>query len=385
MVMYSHSRLSCFEQCPLKFYYTYIDKPDLEEVLGESIATFLGSRAHETLHKLYEDVVMMEKATLEGVVEYYQDQWEREWTDDIIVPKYDVGNYRQLGVKYLTDYYNTYKPFDQEKTIAMERRVEVKIGKYKLQGSVDRITETKPGNYQIRDYKTNKYLSGQKYFDDDRQLALYQIGLEAMFDDVEDVELVWHMLHFNKEVRSKRTPEQLEKLKADTEALIDSIEMATEFEPAEGPLCEWCVYQMHCPRKSHGYLTEKMTVREFRKDEGVKLANQYYHTYRKMKEWEDRTDMAKGEVLAYSQQHNQTKLIGSNAALGVYPHKTPSFDPKAEDILKKRGVWEEFSKLDSWALSKAIDKAGFHLRGELEPLREMKESQYVRILKKPEE
>lgn len=49
MTVYSHSRLSCFEQCPQKFKLQYIDKVETE--VEESVEAFLGSRTHETLEK----------------------------------------------------------------------------------------------------------------------------------------------------------------------------------------------------------------------------------------------------------------------------------------------------------------------------------------------
>ena len=50
MTVYSHSRLSCFEQCPHKFKLQYIDKVETE--VEESIEAYLGLRVHETLEKL---------------------------------------------------------------------------------------------------------------------------------------------------------------------------------------------------------------------------------------------------------------------------------------------------------------------------------------------
>ena len=35
--------------------------------------------------------------------------------------------------------------------------------------------------------------------DEDRQLALYQIGIQKMWNDVNRVELVWHYVAFDKE------------------------------------------------------------------------------------------------------------------------------------------------------------------------------------------
>ena len=51
MVIYSHSRLSTFEQCPFKFKLRYIDKiiPEIEN----TIESFLGGIVHETLEWIY--------------------------------------------------------------------------------------------------------------------------------------------------------------------------------------------------------------------------------------------------------------------------------------------------------------------------------------------
>ena len=49
-MIYSHSRLSTFEQCPYKYKLKYLDK--IETDVPDTIETYLGSRVHETLEKL---------------------------------------------------------------------------------------------------------------------------------------------------------------------------------------------------------------------------------------------------------------------------------------------------------------------------------------------
>ena len=46
MTIYSHSRLSTFEQCPKKFKYKYLDK--LKPEIEKTIETHLGSAVHKT-------------------------------------------------------------------------------------------------------------------------------------------------------------------------------------------------------------------------------------------------------------------------------------------------------------------------------------------------
>jgi RecB family exonuclease len=52
-----------------------------------------------------------------------------------------------------------------------------KDGRCKIQGFVDRLAIASDGTYEIHGYKTNKSLPTQKDKDDDKQLALYQIGV----------------------------------------------------------------------------------------------------------------------------------------------------------------------------------------------------------------
>ena len=50
MPVYSHSRLSSFDNCPKQFHFRYVLKIPSET---ESIEAFLGKRVHEVLERLY--------------------------------------------------------------------------------------------------------------------------------------------------------------------------------------------------------------------------------------------------------------------------------------------------------------------------------------------
>jgi len=111
MPIYSHSRLGCFETCPLKYKLSYIDKIDRDE---QGIEAFLGSRFHETMEKLYKDLGC-KIYTLEELLNYYETKWDKEWTDDVIVTKKDrtAKDYKNIGKKCIEDYYERYHPFNQ--------------------------------------------------------------------------------------------------------------------------------------------------------------------------------------------------------------------------------------------------------------------------------
>jgi putative RecB family exonuclease len=115
-----------------------------------------------------------------------------------------------------------------------------------LQGFIDRIARARDGAIEIQDYKTSRRVPSQAEVDEDRQLALYQIGVGARFG-ARPVRLVWRYLRQRRTLVSTRTPEQLADLAARTRALIDRIRSETVFEPSPSALCRWCEYREGCP------------------------------------------------------------------------------------------------------------------------------------------
>ncbi|MBS3093461.1 PD-(D/E)XK nuclease family protein [Candidatus Pacearchaeota archaeon] len=110
MTIYSHSRLSLFEQCQLKYKFRYIDKlsPDYEN----SIEAFLGKKVHETLEWLYtkknERII-----ELDYVVAFYIEQWNQSFNDGIRVIKEDtsVEYYFNKGIRFLINYFMKNYPY----------------------------------------------------------------------------------------------------------------------------------------------------------------------------------------------------------------------------------------------------------------------------------
>lgn len=139
VIIYSHSRLNTFEQCPLKFKYKYIDKI---EVIEKSIESFLGSIVHETLDWLYIQVNNKKIPTAEEIIQYYSKNWDENYNPQIsILRNLSLEYYFNMGIKFLLDYYTKHYPFD-DNTIATEKKVLIDLdekGEYKLAGFIDRL------------------------------------------------------------------------------------------------------------------------------------------------------------------------------------------------------------------------------------------------------
>jgi putative RecB family exonuclease len=368
MTVYSHSRLSCFEQCPQKYKLSYIDKVETE--VEEGVEAFMGSRVHETLEKLYRDLQYQKLNSKDELLEFLRDEWKKNWNDSIIIVKKEYGpdNYLKMAEKFVTDYYKRYEPFNQGKTISLEDRILINLdedGDYKLQGYIDRLTEAEDGFYEIHDYKTNSRLPLPQYIQNDRQLALYSIGVNDRYPDVKDVRLIWHFLAFDKEIDSTRTKDELNDLKQNTIELIDEIKAEKEFHTNPSALCDWCEYQEICREFSHLYKIKDLPTNEYLKEDGVKLVNRYAELKNKHKQitLDISAEIEKLEeaIINFAEKENVDVVFGSNNKVKVgiskrysCPSKNSKERQKLEEFLRERDKWEEVAQLDTNAINRII-------------------------------
>ena len=266
MPVFSHSKLSTFEQCKLKYRFRYIDKiiPDIDK----TIESHLGSVVHSTLEWLYTEVKKNKLPTIDDVIVNYSENWKENYEEEIPIMKKEmtVNDYFNKGIQFLINYYIKHKPFD-DNTIAIEKGIVFNLdaeGKYKIRGFIDRLVynlETK--EYEVHDYKTSGRLPSDKNIENDRQLALYSIAIKEAFNHEKRVILVWHYLAFNKKIVSKRTDDQLNQLKEETLDLIKEIESTTVFPPRKSPLCNWCEYKPICPAWGNKPPEKQLTLKEY--------------------------------------------------------------------------------------------------------------------------
>ncbi len=370
MAIYSHSRLSTFENCPRKFFYQYVVRIPVEKM--EGIEAFLGVLVHEALEKLYRDVMHGRRATHDELIESFRTAWAKKFHGgiEIVKKEYRAADYQEVGVQALRHYHARHFPFDQTATLDLEKRIVVNLdenGQYRLQGYIDRLSRRTDGTIEIHDYKTNARLPTQAEKDEDRQLALYQLGVDCLWDGIDRIELVWHFLRFDQEIRSERNPGQLEKLRRQTISLIDDIEgrgrEESAFEPRESSLCNWCPFQHVCPVRKHLFKTAELPANEFSKEPGVKLVNQWATVRNEIKEHknamaalEDRQNRIIEVILDLAQRENITVITGSDHE-AVVASKTAMHLPtkgheaeahaELEQCLRKSADWPAVSMLDA--------------------------------------
>ncbi len=399
MTLYSHSRLSTFEQCPQKFKFAYIDGLEREE---ETIEAFMGSRVHEALEKLYQDLRFQKLNSLQEVLDYYNLEWSKNWNENvkIVRSEYSTENFHKMGEKYLQEYYEKHKPFNESKTIGLEEQVFIELAdeegmKYKLQGFIDRLAFKGEGFYEIHDYKTALNLPDQEHFEEDRQLALYSLAIKEKFPDAKKIDLVWHYLAYGKEIRSTRNDLQLTKLKKEVINIIKKIDAAkerNEFKPIVSALCNWCEFREICPAQKHLVKTEKLSSEEFKEDNGVKLVNEYAKLDRKKKELlaeiDPELEKIKIQLINFAKKEGIELVAGSEFQARVKTYlneKFPSNNEKQlEQLIRSLGFFDEVSVIDSKKLLEVLPLLPKEIQEKINKFKETNEKTYVFISKKKE-
>jgi hypothetical protein len=311
----------------------------------------MGDMVHQTLEKLYSDLKFAKLNSLAELLDFFNTIWDKEWSDSIIINKkeFTSNNYKIMGTKFISDYYNHYKPFNQMTILGLETEDRMGLSN----GSTYHVRIDKLaciGNtYYVCDYKTNASMKSQEDVDSDRQLAMYSIWVRSHFKDAKKVVLLWHMLAFDKEITSTRSKKELVALEKETVALINTIENCTDFPTNVTGLCNYCVYKAICPSFKHSVEIATKTVREFKDDDGVKLVDEYSVLQTKKKEIEDTIEKIREDLVGFATSKKIDVVYGSNMKLSVKEYSKINYEENKDEViklLKDKGLFENMSMLN---------------------------------------
>ena len=361
MPLYSHSRLSTFEQCRLKFKYTYLDRLPREE---ESIEAFVGQRFHEAMEKLYGELAFR-VATADELKAFFDAQWEKNFGPHVHIVKRgrEPEGYRAIGLKAIDDYCRRYAPYDDARTLGVERRLIVDLddsGERRVQCYLDRIAARHDGVVEIHDYKTSASLPTQAQLDRDRQLGLYEIAVRSAWPDTREVELVWHYVAFDREMRSRRTPEELARLRESTAVLIGEVERCEEFPPTESALCPYCSFQDICPLFAHLFREAGIPEEPATLDDGVAIVDRFTELEAKKRELRvavqaiaDEEETLKAAAIVVAEREKATRLFGRDHKLTIrsdlairYPKHGEEGRHAFEKEMKTAGLWDRCADIN---------------------------------------
>ncbi|KHO52577.1 MAG: hypothetical protein QT05_C0020G0007, partial [archaeon GW2011_AR13] len=303
--------------------------------ISTTIEAFMGDMVHQSLEDLYKRKKFQQRIAKASLIKFFRNLWAKNYSSDILIVKEDQGltenNYRKMGEKFLLDYFERMKPFEEFTILGLETqdRMTLPDGN-QWHVRIDKLGCDNDGNYFVCDYKTNARMKDQEEADQDRQLAMYSIWVKDKFKDAKSVKLVWHMLAFDKDAISERTDEQLEKLQNEIVEKIKEIENAKEFP-------------------------------------GVKLVDEFAETKKNLSELNKKEDELKEKLIVYAKQFGIDIVYGSNMKTSVKEiEKVVLPEDKKEliNFLKENGMWDEISMINFMGFQSRI------LKGQLDEVKD---------------
>jgi putative RecB family exonuclease len=240
----SYSKITAYEQCPLKFKYQFIEKipTDTSPVL------FLGQVVHETLEQFYKQGM---DTGLEDLQDLFREIWKQrrnEYREKGELTGMSKDHEREFGIKgldMLANFHasNLNKP-EVPPVLEEFARATLPNGIPYI-GRIDRMDLVGENAYVVIDYKTGKL--NKKYLDFDQLLSYAWVMAENGYNIVG---AMYYFLAPNvtevQEIQLFTLTEIRDRLTARCSKVYEALGKS-EFEPKRGILCKWCDYQNMCP------------------------------------------------------------------------------------------------------------------------------------------
>lgn len=238
----SPSSIGTFQQCPLRFKYSRIDK--LPE--PPTIHTLLGNFVHEILEDLYS--VEPHKRTLPAARALARDKWDNKYSIQAEEMGIDGHDFRWKAWWCVENLWKVEDPASTD-LASVEYEINGQIAGVQIKGFVDRFRLSDNNSIIVEDYKTGK-IPNPRYTDDKfQQLFIYAVALEELgVGEVDEVRLMY--LAGPKILDRKATKEDKKKTietLVTTKDLVDKYCAEEEFPTKPGTLCNWCTFKTICP------------------------------------------------------------------------------------------------------------------------------------------
>jgi len=230
---YSYSKISSFEQCPLKFKFQYIDKINL---LTENKHLEKGVR----IHQIIEFYNPWNKTLPEFNYKLLNEEEQKEI--ELIAQKFCNSD---LGKKYLLNDYQIGHEIEFGLDYKLNPINYYNQNQCMLRGKIDFLIKEND-KIIIVDWKTGK-VPNQKYISN-HQTMLYAIWCFKMFNDINTIQAHYVYVEHNEIIAFIFTKEMLKNYTKTYGSKIKSIETEKEFNKKIGPLCDYCDYykQNYC-------------------------------------------------------------------------------------------------------------------------------------------
>lgn len=368
----SFSALETFQNCPLKYKFSQIDKIKTPQ----SPEAFFGTIIHSTLKFALSGSFIL--PTLKDSLEYFSTHWNSEVFENELAERSAFAQ----GIKIIQDFYQ-HNDIENTKIVDLESRFAIEIKDQKeshiISGIIDRIDRTADG-YEIIDYKTTRKLPAQEYANTSLQLLIYLLALLKRYPDTapEKITLSLYYLKHSAKLSTKKTEKQIE---AEKNMVLDIIHQIknSSFEAKLSPLCDWCGYQEICPMWKHKFVSHEKPEAKSQKE----LVNAYVIALEKSKLIKEQIAKLQESITKLMEQEQIERIFGDNFIISKIGRKTYKYDEnKIKNILNEYGRLMEAMKIDQTKLKKVAQTLPPTAKNSIESARYLEKESFTLNLKK---
>ncbi len=370
----SYSSISMYQNCPLSYRFAYIDKLPTKKTPALSF----GGSLH-AVFKYFYDVPTPHPPSLEELLNYLPQVWEKAGYLDAS----EEANYFAHAKEIITKFYNA-NIKDFKLPYVLEHRFQVELDNCTLSGIIDRMDKLASGGYEIIDYKTNRRLPPKSKVEEDLQLSIYYLAAKSVWG-FEPEKLTLYFVLPNEKISTTRNKDDIEKTKKLINETVESIK-TEQFEPREGPLCDWCDFQPHCHLRKHKFMRkEEAESKPISTLEIEKAVDEYLSLKLKTKEIEARVKELQEIIHKFCENEGLCRLYSDKGSISRSPRisKVEYNQEKLREILSPLGLWEKILKVDTKLLNDLLqsDTLEEEVKKMIELTKEVEEISYVLYVK----
>lgn len=230
----SFSMLKLFQQCPLRYKYRYLDGRADQKT---TYYLALGRILHKTLAEFFR--ISAEHRSLSLLLDMLKENWKsRQFSNEE-----EERECKLRSQEILTNYYTTHNC--SVKTWQVEAFVKYRVRGLTISGTVDRIDELPDGAYEIIDYKTEPFASGEENMNT-MQLAFYYYGISESYH-LPVGKLTLEYITSQESISMSPSKVELEKQISKAHEIVKIIQETKEFRPKKNMYCMDCLFAQTCP------------------------------------------------------------------------------------------------------------------------------------------
>lgn len=293
----SHTSISLYLQCPLKYKFRYVDR--LKE-RPRAVLSF-GKSVHEAIEFFFGSRLPKPRG-LDEVAAHYENNWIKEGYKGAEEEK----EYFEYGKTIIRDFCNKHTE-SYKVPLGVEHDIVFDVDGVRVKAIMDRIDKIGEGVVEIVDYKTNKDSFNLSELVNEPQLSMYQFAVEKEMGLRVERLTYYHLRSQTAFTIPRHSEEKIQALKDRIINVAQKIENK-EFPYRENRFCP-CDFGHLCPLYMHNY--KKEAEKGTQAIDIVEIADEYGRLKDERREMDATIEALQGEIKEYMNREKIERVFGS--------------------------------------------------------------------------